>query len=325
MAGRPYNNTMTQLETLASNNDRCGECPIWDSQSQRLFWNDMNASRVFAFDHTSQAVRALDNNGLNAAGMAFNESGELVFAGTGGLHLWRESSIPPLPAGEGWGEGRGDGNHRTLLTHHDGEALNFNDILADPQGRLYAGTWYWGAQEYEKLGKLYLIDTDSSITIQDEGIELSNGLGLSPDEEVLYYADSAARKIYAYDVNASSGALSNRRVFVDVPTTEGMPDGLTVDTHGFVWSAQWYGSQIVCYDPDGKVERRIQIPASQVTCMAFGGPDWNELYITTAGEDWSTRYAPPGYDSSKLHRGGELYRLKLDIQGKPEYKTKFAW
>jgi len=73
------------------------------------------------------------------------------------------------------------------------------------------------------------------------------------------------------------------------------------------------------------VERRIQVPASQVTCMAFGGPDWNELFITTASEDWPTRYAPPGYDSSKLHIGGELYRLKLDIQGKPEYKTKFAW
>ena len=299
---------MSNLETLASNNDRCGECPIWDSQSQRLIWNDMNASRVFAFDHATQAITTLDTNGLNAAGMALNETGELVFAGTGGLHLWRES-----------------GAHRTLLRNHMDESLNFNDILADPKGRLYAGTWYWGAEEYEKTGKLYLMDTDGSVTIQDEGIQLSNGLGLSPDEKTLYYADSTARKIYAYDVNASSGALSNRRVFVDVPLTEGIPDGLTVDAQGFVWSAQWYGSQIVRYDPDGKVERRIQVPASQVTCMAFGGPDWNELFITTASEDWPTRYAPPGYDSSKLHIGGELYRLILDVQGKPEYKTGFAW
>jgi len=267
----------------------------------------MNASRVFAFDHATGAIQTLNTDGLNAAGMAFNETGELVFAGTGGLHLWRES-----------------GEHRILLTHHNDEYLNFNDILADPQGRLYAGTWFWGAEEYEKTGKLYLIDTDGSVSIQDEGIELSNGLGLSPDEKTLYYADSTARKIYAYDV-APSGALSNRRVFVDVPLTEGMPDGLTVDAQGFVWSAQWYGSQIVRYDPDGKVERRPEIPATQVTCMAFGGPDWNELYITTAGEDWPTRYAPSGYDSSKVHLGGELYRLKLDIQGKPEYKTKFVW
>lgn len=268
----------------------------------------MNASSVFSYDRKSGKVETLNNNNLNAAGMAFNASAELVFAGSGGLHLWRQP-----------------GEYRTLLTHHNAELLNFNDILAGPNGRLYAGTWYWGAQEYEKLGKLYLIEPDGSITIQDEGIELSNGLGLSPDDEVLYYADSTARKIYIYDVNASSGALSNRRVFVDVPTNEGMPDGLTVDAQGFVWSAQWYGSQIVRYDPDGKVERRIKIPAAQVTCMAFGGPDWNELYITTASEDWQTRYAPPGYDSSRIHLGGELYRLKLDVQGKPEYKTKFTW
>lgn len=279
----------------------------------------MNASRVFAFDHTSQTVSTLDTNGLNAAGMAFNESGEFVFAGTSGLHLWRELALSGAIAQTKRGE------HRTLLTHHNDEPLNFNDILADPKGRLYAGTWYWGAQEYEKLGKLYLIDTDGSATIQDEGIELSNGLGLSPNEKTLYYADSTARKIYAYAVNQATGELSNRRIFVDVPLTEGIPDGLTVDAQGFVWSAQWYGSQIVRYDPDGKVERVIKIPASQVTCMAFGGPDMNELYITTASEDWPTRYAPPGYDSSKVHVGGELFRLTLDIQGKPEYKTRFAW
>jgi len=299
---------MTNFETLASNNDRCGESPIWDSRSQRLFWNDMNASLVFSYDWTNGKTETLNNNGLNAAGMAFNESGELVFAGAGGLHLWRET-----------------GEHRTLLTHHNDEVLSFNDILADPKGRLYAGTWYWGAQEYEKLGKLYLIEPDGSVTVQDEGIQLSNGLGLSPDEKTLYYADSTARKIYAYDVNPISSALSNRHVFVDVPDTEGIPDGLTVDSQGYVWSAQWYGSQIVRYDPDGKAERRIQVPASQVTCMAFGGPDWNELFITTASEDWPTRYVPVGYDASRLHIGGELYRLRLDIQGKPEYKTRFTW
>ncbi len=299
---------MSPIELLISENYRCGESPLWHSDRQVLFFDDMNASRVFSFDPKTSQVRELNTNGLNVAGLAFNHTGELVFAGTGGLCLWKES-----------------GESRALITEHDGEALNFNDILADPQGRLYAGTWYWGAQEYEKLGKLYLIDTNGSVSIQDEGIELSNGLGLSPDVRTLYYADSTARKIYAYDVDLSTGALSNRRVFVDVPATEGLPDGLTVDADGYIWSAQWYGAQVVRYDPDGKVERRIQVPASQVTCMAFGGPHWNELFITTAGEDWQTRHAPPGYDSSRVHIGGELYRLKLDIQGKPEYRTKFVW
>jgi len=295
------------LEILVLNNDRCGESPLWDAASQRLYWNDMNASRVFSFDHSSRKFESLNNNGLNAAGMALNDGGELVFAGTGGLHLWRSS-----------------GESCTLLTEHAGETLNFNDILADPSGRLYAGTWYWGAEEYEKTGKLYLIDSNGSVSVQDDGIELSNGLGLSPDAKTLYYADSTARKIYAYDVEAS-GALSNRRVLVHVPLSEGIPDGLTVDSQGFIWSAQWYGSCVVRYDPDGKVERRIQVPTAQVTCMAFGGPDLDELYITTAGEEWKTRFAPTGYNSANLQMGGQLFRVKLDIQGKLENRTKFNW
>lgn len=299
---------MPAIELLISENYRCGESPLWDSARQVLFFDDMNASRVFSFDRKTSQVRELNTNGLNAAGMAFNHTGELVFAGTGGLCLWKET-----------------GEFRALITEHDGEALNFNDILADPHGRLYAGTWYWGAEKYEKTGKLYLIETDGSIHVQDEGIELSNGLGLSPDARTLYYADSTARKIYAYDVDASTGVLSNRRVFVNVPHTEGMPDGLTVDADGYIWSAQWYGAQVVRYDPDGKVERRIEVPSAQVASLAFGGPELDELYITTAGEDWLSVHVPPGYDASKAGLNGNIYRVKTDVRGRDEYTARFTW
>lgn len=299
---------ISPIELLISGNYRCGEGPLWDSARQVLFFDDMNASRVFSFDWKTSQVRELNTNGLNAAGMAFNHTGELVLAGMGGLCLWKES-----------------GEFRTLITERDGDALNFNDILADPKGRLYAGTWYWGAEQYEKTGKLYLIETDGSIHVQDEGIELSNGLGLSPDARTLYYADSSARRIYAYDVDASTGVLSNRRVFVNVPLAEGMPDGLTVDADGYIWSAQWYGAQVVRYDPDGKVERRIEVPSAQVASLAFGGPELNELYITTAGEDWPSVHVPPGYDASKAGLNGNVYRAKLDLRGREEYSARFTW
>lgn len=299
---------MNPLELLISENYRCAESPIWDSAKQILYFNDMNASRVFSYDPKSAQVHELNTGGLNAAGMAFNHKGELVLAGTAGLHLWRDS-----------------GESCELISQQQGEALNFNDILADPKGRLYAGTWYWGAEQYEKPGKLYLIDVDGSLRIQDEGIELSNGLGLSPDARTLYYADSSARRIYAYNVDPISGELSNRRIFVNVPRAEGLPDGLTVDAGGFIWSAQWYGSQIVRYDPDGKVERRINVPSAQVASIAFGGPEMDELYITTAGEDWSTSFVPVGYNSSKLNINGNVYRLRAGVRGKQEYIAKLTW
>src|SRR5207253_6018006 len=127
-----------------------------------------------------------------------------------------------------------------------------------------------------------------------------------------------------YGVQPDTGALSNRRVFVQVPADEGIPDGLTVDSEGYVWSAQWYGSQVVRYDPDGAVERRITMPVTQVSSVGFGGDDLTDLYITTAGESWPSPLAPTDYDFNAPNIGGSLYRARLEIHGKPEHHAHLA-
>jgi sugar lactone lactonase YvrE len=290
---------MPSLEIIARDNNRCGEGPIWDAAHDHLIWNDFNSSLVFQFMPATNVKTVISRN-LNVAGIALNCDGNLVFAGMTGLHLWRAQD-----------------DYQTIAAEHEGETLIFNDILADPQGRIYAGTYYWNEKEMERPGKLYRIDPDGSIHVIDEGIELSNGLGLSPDNGTLYYADSTARRIYAYNVSPKTGDLSHRRVFVQVPLSEGLPDGLTVDAGGYVWSAQWFGSQ---------VERRLQLPVAQVTSVAFGGPDLADLYITSAGESWPAwpnPYASPGYHPDKVELGGSLYRLRLDIQGKAEHYARF--
>jgi D-xylonolactonase len=148
---------------------------------------------------------------------------------------------------------------------------------------------------------------------------LANGLGLSPDHRTLYFADSAARIIYAFDVDPKDGSLSNRRPFVKVPSEEGLPDGLTVDADGYVWNAHWYGSEVVRYDPDGVLERRIRFPSSQISSVAFGGSDLTDLYVTSAGQSWPSRYMPAGYDPHGNNVGGPLYRVSLDVAGRPEF------
>jgi D-xylonolactonase len=222
------------------------------------------------------------------------------------VHLWNPSS-----------------GARTFLTQHDGETLFLNDILADSAGRVYAGTCYWGASGMEKLGKLYLIDNTGRAKVVADGIELANGLGFSPGDRQLYFADSTVRRIYQYDVDPKTGDLSRKRIFVQIPLDEGIPDGLTVDRDGFVWSAQVYGSQVVRYDPDGKVERRVAIPAKQVTSVIFGGKDYTDLYVTTAAEPWPGPLTPPGYDAASGNVGGSLYRVRIDdAQGRPEYVVR---
>jgi len=292
------------VETLASDDNLCGEAPTWDAAGRAIFWVDADSALVFRLSLSDNKKRVI-SRGLPVAGIALNRNGGMIFAGAAGLHLWR-----------------GQDDYRTIVSEHDGESLVFNDIIADLKGRIYAGTYYWGESGMEKTGKLYLIDTDGSVRAMDEGIRISNGLGFSPDNRTLYYADSGARCIYAYDVNADTGDLAGRRDFVQVPLNEGIPDGLTVDADGYVWSAQWYGGQVVRYDPEGAVERRIPMPASQVSSVTFGGPDLADLYITSAGQYWPSDLIPPGFNIEAF-MGGSLYRIRLDIAGKPEHMADF--
>jgi D-xylonolactonase len=287
-------------------NDRCGEAPVWDARRGRLVWCDIGASVVYEYKPGDRAKKVL-GQGLPVSGIALNRDGRFIFAGATGLHVWS-----------------GPNDFRTVLREHDGETLVFNDIIADAAGRIYAGTLYWDDNGMQRPGKLYLIDGGGAVSVVEEGIELSNGLAFSRDDRTLYYADSAPRLIYAYDVEPRTGALSRKRVFARVGGDEGIPDGLTVDSQGFVWCAQWYGGQVVRYDPDGKVNRRVPLPVRQVASLNFGGPDLLDLYITTAGENWASHLAPPEYDYGAGSFGGGLYRLRPDVPGKLEHLTNFA-
>jgi D-xylonolactonase len=293
-------------EVVADDGNLCGEGPIWDSSEKRLLWVDNEACLVFELGPATGGGRVI-SRGLMVAGIALNRDGRLVFCGATGLHLWG-----------------GPADCRTLGGEFAGGPPCFNDLVAGPRGEVYAGTIHWGPEGMERPGRLYRCAADGSWSVEDEGFELANGLGFSPDDRPLYCTDSTARRIYAYDVDAASGRLSGRRVFVSVPLEEGIPDGLTVDRQGFVWSAQWYGGQVVRYDPDGRVERRIGLPMRQVSSVAFGGDDLTDLYVTTAANSWKSPHAPPGYEFDAGNMGGPLYRLRTEIQGRPEHLAAFG-
>jgi D-xylonolactonase len=289
----------TQIECVVDNGNLCGEGPIWDFRRERLVWNDQASNLVLEHDPATQETSVISRD-LMVAAIAMNGENGFVFAGATGLHTWQAGSTPNL-----------------LCAEHDGNALVFNDILAAPNGGLFGNTMYWGEREMEKSGFLYYFAPDGKTRVLDGGFELANGMGLSPDKQHLYLADSARRLIYVYDVRANF-TVSNRRVFAEISSEEGLPDGLTVDAEGFVWSAQWYGSQVVRYDPDGKVEHRIPIPAKQVSSLQFGGAELSDLYITTARESWPSALMPAGYDAVNGNFGGALYRVRTDIMGRRE-------
>jgi sugar lactone lactonase YvrE len=160
----------------------------------------------------------------------------------------------------------------------------FNDGKCDRQGRLWAGTM--GAEDWmAPTGALYRFEPDQRITRMQDEVKCSNGTGWSPDGRIMYYTESFRYGIFAYDFDPATGEIANRRPFVALdPDGKGFPDGLTVDSEGFVWSAQPVYGRIVRYDPAGKLERLIALPVSRGTSCIFGGPDYRTLYVTTATE-----------------------------------------
>jgi D-xylonolactonase len=185
-------------------------------------------------------------------------------------------------------------------------------VIADPAGRVFCGTM--GTKT--RSGRLFRLDTDGRITQVLEGVGVSNGLAFSADRKHMYYTDSPALNIYRFDYDEASGEIRNQQVFIHVPEGEGMPDGMTIDSEGCFWSARWDGSALYRYTPDGQVERRIEFPAKKVASLTFGGPDYGDIYVTTA--------LAQGTRESEGSGAGGLFRLRLAITGVPEYLSKIA-
>jgi sugar lactone lactonase YvrE len=188
----------------------------------------------------------------------------------------------------------------------------FNDGKCDPLGRFWAGTM--DMDEKGPLGSLYMLNHQHQLTRQWLGVTVSNGLAwdMSGKQPTFYYIDSPTRQVVAFDYEPDTGSLSNRRVAIAIPDGEGFPDGMTIDSEGALWIALWQGWGVVRYNPKtGERLGKIEIPVEKVTSCTFGGPDLNDLFITTAsiGLAPDARAAQPD--------AGAVFRVKTDSTGLP--------
>lgn len=272
---------------------KLGEGPLWHSDQGLLYWVDIENEtfHTFSLDTGTQKSYSI---GQPIGCLAFRKQGGLVMGLRDGLAFW-------------------DYENSEIEIINNPEAARsrarFNDGKVDPGGRFWAGTL--GEDDQSSL---YRLDPDRSIHIMETGIQISNGLGWSPDQKTMYYTDSPRRKIYNYDYDLISGAITNPRDFVIVPEKDGFPDGLAVDCEGFVWSAHWDGWRISRYDPEGKIERVVYLPVQRPTSCTFGGPDLEKLFITSA---WT------GLTKNELEEqplAGDLFLLETEARGQKEYE-----
>jgi sugar lactone lactonase YvrE len=292
------------IQVVADYGNLCGEGPLWDDQTQVLYWTDIDGKKVYRFIWNERRHELLFD-GFQVNGWCMQQTGGFVVTNSNGIWLWSPGSKPALVASEA-----------------DGKECVLNDCIADPEGRVYSGSYHYNPTGNAEPSYLFCADADGSVHVVDEGIQFSNGLAFSPDCSTLYFSDTVARCIYTYDWHRESGHLTGRRVFVRLPREEGFPDGLTVDREGYLWCAHWFGACLTRYDPDGKRERQVLIPAAQTSSLAFGGPDLDVIFVTSAGKNNMLPMAPLGYNPDRVYVGGRLYKMNSDVQGRKEYRSR---
>jgi D-xylono/L-arabinono-1,4-lactonase len=272
-------------ELLADYACETGENPLWHPTEARVYWLDIPRGRMFSLDWATGEHRQVLEEDLAIGGAVLHEGGGLLlFMEHGRVVRWQGGEIVDLtPRIEEIGDTR------------------FNDAVADPSGRVFSGTMPNG----ESL--LFRFDLDGSHQVVQRGLKLSNGMDFSPDRKILYHTDSEDHTIWAYDYDEETGALSGRREFARVNEGEDVvPDGLTVDAEGYVWSARWNGSALVRHRPDGSEDMWVPFPTKKVSSVIFGGRDLDELYVTTAGGD--------DKEENGEHAGA-LFRVRPKVRG----------
>lgn len=290
-----------QIDVVADVKTTVGEGPLWDVETQRLYWIDIVDGRVFRTTHDGREIRAWDvpmkigcmalRRGMDGAIVGLERGFHLLDLRSGAVDLIED----PEP---------------------DKPANRINDGKVDRQGRFVAGSM--DTHKRGPNGALYRVDADFSIHRLDEGFTVANGPCWSPDGGTFYVSDSGSGEIRAYAYDQLNGTIGDRRTFVGVDTTDGVAvDGATVDAEGCVWNALAYGGRVVRYTPSGEVDRVIEMPVKKVTSVMFGGPNLDILYVTSMAKP-----APHLSPDDGILRGSLFAITGLGVEGLPE--ARFA-
>ncbi len=255
----------TQIEHVVTISNRLGESALWDPPRQVLYWVDIESDIFYQFDPQTGKVESVTLK-VPIYSLGVRDAGGLVVGTDAGFGVFAPET---------------GGFEKIVDLMAEEPGRRFNDGAVDRAGRFWSGTL---DADRTPTNKLYRLDPDRSVHVMEVDIRQSNGMGWSPDGKTYYLTDTRKHEIYAYDFDLASGAIENRRLLISAPMApeEGVPDGLTVDAEGFLWSARYRGSKLVRYDPQGQVEREVRLPVDRPASTAFGGANLDELYVTAA-------------------------------------------
>lgn len=273
-----------------------GENPMWDAERGELHYIDNAGCKVHSYNPETGAARTLEMPSVITT-LVLRRGGGAVVTLRSGIHFLDLDTgalemIDPLP---------------------DPPPYVYNDGKVDSRGRFLIGGSTANFANPGPDGGLFRLDPDRTVRRLDSGVHFSNSPCWSPDEKTFYFSDSWLDTTYAYDYDVETGAVSNRRPFVNTRPLGGLPDGSTVDREGRYWVAVYQGGKIGAYRPDGSLERTIDMPVKLVSSVAFGGADLDRLFVTTIAHGMLGEPVEDG--------AGALYVIDgLGAQGRPEHR-----
>ncbi|MGY1591225.1 SMP-30/gluconolactonase/LRE family protein [Geodermatophilus sp. SYSU D00708] len=278
-----------------------GEGPTWDAVRGELLWVDITAGAVRRAAVSADGAlteTAVARGGSTVGAVVPAADGGWLLAADGGFtHLAQDGTARPLIALAGEGGTPEDGGTR------------MNDAKCDRAGRFFAGTMAF--DQRPGAGTLYRLDRDGTVTTVLDGLTVSNGIGWSPDDSVVYLADSGPGLVHAFDYDPADASFRHGRVLLDLSGDDGVADGLTVDDEGCLWTALWGAGQVRRWSPTGDLLAVVDVPVAQTSSCAFAGPGRDLLVISTSAEgmDDAARAAQPD--------AGRLFTARPGVTGPP--------
>ena len=251
--------------------------------SDALYFSDVHNGGVYRRSPDGEIETVVPKR-RGVGGIALHADGGIVVSGRNICHVYR-------------------GQTRILFDPPD--TPGFNDLFVDAQGRVITGTMRTSPFSGEKErtpGECWRIEAEGEATELYGDVNLTNGIGFSPDGRTLYHVDTARGHVIAHDV-AEDGSCMNRRALAS--PERGRPDGLAVDEDGCLWVACFAGGCVTRFDPDGKILSHLEVPADNITSVCFGGSDRRDLYVVTA----DNRDDP--------ERAGSIFRTRGPVAGLP--------
>jgi sugar lactone lactonase YvrE len=285
-----------EITCIVDSHDVVGESPLWHPEHASVYWTDINGFKIHRHAIEDGALTTWQFEEPVCSLSLTTDANRILVALGSRLILWNPAT---------------DQRSDLARPEPDTPYNRLNDGATDPNGVYWVGSMRNNVasdgshvEVSATTGSLYRVMPDRRVEVWDTGFGITNTLAWSPDQKTFYCGCSVGKVIYAYDYDLADSSIRNRRTFF-MDGRRGVPDGSAMDSQGYLWNCRFFGGCILRLSPTGKLDRVIEMPVSNITNCAFGGPDSRTLYVTSA-----SLMAPGGERFA-----GALFAIALDVQG----------